>query len=51
MFYICFCLLENFFLGWLFGLTLVDQHIDKDIVLESSNIILNDEKQKVIDIK
>jgi len=39
------------FIGWLFGLTFVDQHIDKEIVLESSNIILNDEKQKIIDIK
>lgn len=29
----------------------MDQHIDKDIVLESSNIILNDEKQKILDIK
>ncbi|XP_060865986.1 Bardet-Biedl syndrome 7 protein homolog [Metopolophium dirhodum] len=39
------------FTGWLFGLTFVDQHIDKEIVLDSSNIILNDEKQKILDIR
>lgn len=41
----------KYFSGWLFGLTFVDQNIDKEIILESSNIILNDEKQKVIDIR
>lgn len=40
-----------YFLGWLFGLAFVDQHIDKEIVLDSSNIILNDEKQKIMDIR
>ncbi|XP_050436713.1 Bardet-Biedl syndrome 7 protein homolog isoform X2 [Adelges cooleyi] len=39
------------FTGWLFGLTFVVQHVDKEVVLESSNIILNDDKQKIADIR
>ncbi|XP_050526408.1 Bardet-Biedl syndrome 7 protein homolog isoform X2 [Daktulosphaira vitifoliae] len=39
------------FTGWLFGLTFVDQHIDKKIISESSNIITNDDKQKILDFR